>query len=90
MAYGDVLVALYGKDLERAHIDMIGSSISVASKIASIAQPNQVLVRELIYNDLLSNLSENSNRLREIKLGPNKWNYSSHDDSSNIYRVYEY
>src|ERR671938_955429 len=54
LAYGHALVVLYGKSLEEAHIDIVGSSISLASKIASIAQPNQVLVGEHIYNILHS------------------------------------
>jgi adenylate cyclase len=37
------LVVLYGKTLEKVYIDIIGSSISMASKIASVAKPNQVL-----------------------------------------------
>ena len=44
LAYGYALVVLYGKSLEKAHIDIIGSSISLAAKIASIAKPNQVLL----------------------------------------------
>jgi class 3 adenylate cyclase len=43
LAYGDALIVLYGKNLEKAHIDIIGSSISMAAKIASVAKPNQVL-----------------------------------------------
>ncbi len=54
LAYGYALVVLYGKSLEKAHIDIIGSSISLASKIVSLAKPNQVLVGEFIYNILLS------------------------------------
>ena len=53
LAYGYALVVLYGKSLEKAHIDIIGSSISLAAKIASIAKPNQVLVGEYIYNILV-------------------------------------
>jgi class 3 adenylate cyclase len=37
LTYGYALVALYGNNLEKAHIDIIGSSISLASKIVSIA-----------------------------------------------------
>lgn len=33
LAYGDALVVLYGKSLEKAHIDIIGSSISMASRL---------------------------------------------------------
>ena len=51
---GDALIVLYGKNLEKAHIDITGSSISTAAKIASVAKPNQVPVGELIYNIFLS------------------------------------
>jgi len=54
LTYGYALVVLYGHNLEKAHLDMIGSSISLASKIDSIAKPNQVLVGESIYNILMS------------------------------------
>jgi class 3 adenylate cyclase len=35
LAYGYGLVVLYGKSEERSYIDIVGSSISLASKIAS-------------------------------------------------------
>ena len=50
LAYGHALVVLYGKSLEKAHLDIVSSSISLASKIASMAHPNQVLVDEYVYN----------------------------------------
>jgi adenylate cyclase len=91
LAYGDALVVLYGKSLEKAHIDIIGSSISMASKIASVAKPNQVLVGELIYEIFLSTFSNKYLKMfREINLDQNKWNYPSHIKGGRIYRVYEY
>jgi adenylate cyclase len=95
MAYGYALVVLYGKSLEIAHIDIIGSSISMASKIASIAKPNQVLVGEHIYNILfMSSASHkdflNNSKFIEINLDPTKWKYLSHSDPESMYRVYEY
>ena len=95
MAYGYALVVLYGKSLEKAHIDIIGSSISLAAKIASIAKPNQVLVGEHIYNILfMSSASHkdslNNSNLIEINLDPTKWKYLSHFDPESMYRVYEY
>ena len=91
LAYGDALVVLYGKSLEKAHIDIIGSSISMASKIASVAKPNQVLVGELIYNIFISTFSNKYWKMfREINLDQNKWNYPSHIKGGRIYRVYEY
>lgn len=91
LAYGDALIVLYGKNLEKAHIDIIGSSISMAAKIASAAKPNQVLVGELIYNIFLSTPStKNLERFREISLDPDRWNYRSHVNCRSIYRVFEY
>jgi adenylate cyclase len=96
LAYGYALVVLYGKSLEKAHIDIIGSSISLAAKIASIAKPNQVLVGEYIYNVLhLSSSGNHKDSLNNIKfievnLDPTKWKYLSHSDPQSMYRVYEY
>jgi class 3 adenylate cyclase len=94
LTYGYALVVLYGNNLEKAHIDIIGSSISLASKIVSIAKPNQVLVGESIYNILLSSVSHydflNNSKFTEITLDPTKWKYLSHFDAESMYRVYRY
>jgi class 3 adenylate cyclase len=96
LAYGYALVVLYGKSLEIAHIDIIGSSISLAAKIASLAKPNQLLVGEHIYNILLLSSSAspkdslNNIKFIEVNLDPTKWKYLSHFDSESMYRVYEY
>ncbi|MDQ3838132.1 MAG: adenylate/guanylate cyclase domain-containing protein [Thermoproteota archaeon] len=91
LAYGDALVVLYGKNPEIAHTDIIGPSINMATKIASIANPNQVLVGELIYDIFLSlPNTKDLKRFKEIDLDPHKWNYPSNINSGGIYRVYEY
>jgi class 3 adenylate cyclase len=97
--FGEVLVVLYGKILEKAHIDIIGSSISMAAKIASIAQPNQVLLGESIYDILLScsaqknnnnkDFSYNNSQFLKVNLDLLKWNYKSHI-GGNIYSVYRF
>jgi adenylate cyclase len=90
LTYGYALVVLYGNSLEKAYIDIIGSSISLASKIVSIAKPKQVLVGESIYNILLSSESISDNEFIEINLDPTKWKYLSRSDPESMYRVYEY
>jgi class 3 adenylate cyclase len=95
MAYGYALVLLYGKSIEKSHIDVIGSSISLAAKITSIAKPNQVLVGEFIYDILMSSVVNNEDFLRNIKfkevnLDPARWKYLSHFDPESMYRVYEF
>ena len=93
LAYGNALVVLYGKSVEHAHIDIIGSSISMAVKIAYVAKPNQVLVGEYIYNILLSssnNKDLTNSKFIEVTLDPIKWSYPSHFNPGSIYHVYEY
>ena len=95
LAYGDALVVLYGKNLETAHIDIIGPSISMAAKIASAAKANQILVGELVYNLLLSTATGEDpmyykSILREVSLDREKWKYPSRSNTGSIYRVYEY
>jgi hypothetical protein len=53
----------------------------------SIAQPNQVLVGEFVYN-ILKSSSESSN-FRELSLDPTKWKYLSRSDPESMYHVYE-
>jgi len=94
MAYGYILVVLYGKSVESAHIDIVGSSISLAAKITSIAKANQILIGERIYNILLSSINyeevDNNSKFIEVNLDTAKWKYLSHSDSQSLYRVYEY
>jgi hypothetical protein len=66
----------------------------LASKIASIAQPNQVLVGEFIYNILHSSVN-NEDFLRNVKfeelnLSPTSWKYLSRSDPESLYHVYEF
>jgi class 3 adenylate cyclase len=92
--YGYALVVLYGKNIGKAHLDIIGSSINLAAKIASIAKPNQVLAGEFIYYMIRSpaddkHFLENS-RFEELELDPAKWKYLSHFSPESMYRVYQY
>jgi len=92
LAYGYGLVVLYGKSLERSYIDIVGSSISLASKIA-LAHPNQVLVGESIHNILLSSAHNEeflqTIKFKEMNLDPIRWKYLSHSDPKSMYHVYE-
>jgi class 3 adenylate cyclase len=91
LAYGPTLVVLYGKSLEKAHVDITGSSISLAAKIASIAKPNQVLVGELIYNTIMSSEDKgflSKIKFNEVRLDPIKWKYLSQSDPQSLYHVY--
>jgi len=85
---GPSLVILYGKSIDTAPIDVVGPSISIASKIASAAQLNQVLVGESLYDIFASDDSFN-HRFINFKLPDDKWNYVK-PTSGNIYELYSY
>lgn len=93
--YGEVLVVVYGKDVQKAHIDVLGSAINIAAKIASMTQANQILVGESVYNILASAVAvgaalNNEVHFHEIRLDAAKWNYPSYMNIGSTYRVYEY
>jgi adenylate cyclase len=93
LAFGSAFVVLYGKNIDKAHIDMTGSSISLAAKITSIAQPCQILVGEFVYNIIVSSKDKNFlnwGNFREVKLDPIKWKYISRSDPESLYHVYEF
>ena len=90
MAYGNALAVFYGKSNEKSHIDMVGSSISLASKIAAIAKLDQVLLGEFVYNLVKSTSIVTPNCFREITLDPRKWKYLSRSDPESMYHVYEF
>ncbi len=85
---GPSLVILYGKSIDTAPIDVVGPSISIASKIASAAQLNQVLVGESLYDIFASDDSFN-HRFTNFKLPDDKWNYVK-PTSGNVYELYSY
>ena len=65
--FGENLVVLYGRDPARSYIDIIGSSISVASKINAVAPPGQIVVGENLYKLLDPYLKQ---EFSEIQHGP--------------------
>lgn len=82
------LVILYGKNIDVAPIDLIGPSISIASKITSAAQPNQIFVGESVYGIFASDTAC-SNKFYNIKLPNDEWNCVD-KASGNIYELYSY
>jgi class 3 adenylate cyclase len=50
--YGDVQVVLYGKRIDRSHIDIVGSNISMAAKMIPLAQIWQIVIGQSTYEKL--------------------------------------
>lgn len=82
--YGDVQVVLYGKSLERSHIDIIGPSISTAAKMISFASNGQIVVGERIF-EILRHIMPESNF---IKLDADTSRWSQIQDRQDRYSLY--
>jgi adenylate cyclase len=80
--HGEVQVVLYGKDLERSHIDIVGSSISMAAKINPLAKNLAIVIGQSFYEKLPS-----KDGFEEIKMDPSKWIYVD-EKSGSGYRLY--
>lgn len=48
--HGEAIILVYGKNVEFAHLDIIGFGISITSKITSLASPNEIITGENAYS----------------------------------------
>jgi adenylate cyclase len=81
--YGEIGVVQYGIDIDelegkaimtRPHIDMIGSTISIAVKMTSIAKPDQIVIGQKLYDMLEHKQQETFKRLSGIS---SVWKYAN-------------
>ncbi len=68
--YGDVQVVLYGKSIERSHIDIVGSSISMAAKMIPLAKTWQIVIGQSVSKNL-----DSGQNLMEMDVDPTRWTY---------------
>ncbi len=70
---GESMIVLYGKNLDTSHIDLIGSGISIASKITALAKPNQILFSENIFENI-ANVSKDI-KSEKLDILDENWDY---------------
>ena len=70
---GESMIVLYGKNLDTSHIDLIGSGISIASKITALAKPNQILFSENIFENI-ANVSIDM-KFEKLDIVDKSWDY---------------
>ena len=80
--YGDVQVVLYGRSIDRSHIDIVGSSISMAAKMISLAKTWQIIVGQSMYENL-----DSKQNLIEMNIDPTRWTYVDEKTESS-YKLY--
>jgi adenylate cyclase len=72
---GESMVVLYGKNVDIAHIDIIGSGISIAAKITALAKPNQILISENIFETVFEVIKDLS--LKKLDIDKKIWEYNN-------------
>jgi adenylate cyclase len=72
---GESMVVLYGKNVDIAHIDIIGSGISIAAKITTLAKPNQILISENIFETVFEVIKDLS--LKKLDIDKKIWDYNN-------------
>ena len=80
---GEHSIVQYGRQ-EKSHVDILGYSISVASKITALAQPNQVVISHSVYNGIHPSLRK---KFSLLQLDPQVWNYTD-ENTGEVYRLY--
>ena len=84
MDFGKNIIVRYGADKEKSHVDILGPTMNIASKIQSICEPNQILIGEDVYTRLHPSIQNSFERVVWTKT---KWKY--HDrETGKLYPVY--
>ncbi len=90
---GENVVVQYGWDtyrknekivVKKPHLDILGYTISIASKITAIAKPDQIIIGQLVYNVLEE---EQRRTFSRLSITPELWNYVS-ANTGRIYNLY--
>lgn len=81
--FGDVLVVLYGKSLENSHIDIIGSSISMAAKMLAVVPVDRIIMGQAVHDNLPDDATK---ALVQYDVDESMWSYV--DQNKKRYRLY--
>lgn len=84
--FGQSIVVRYGSNPDVAHVDLMGPAMNIASKIQSLAKPNQILIGDDVYKRLHPS-SQSS--FKEVVWRNNEWKYRSRL-TGEVYKIYEH
>ena len=70
--------------IKRPHLDILGYTVSIATKMTTLAAPDQIVIGQSVY-DTMDDVLKSSFQM--LSVNPIVWNYLS-DNTGNIYRVY--
>ena len=84
--HGQNIIVRYGSDIKKSHVDILGPSMNMASKIQNMAVPNQLLIGGDVYDKLHP---ETQKSFTKKKFGKTKWKYH-HRVTGKLYPIYAY
>ena len=84
--FGQSIVIRYGVNPDTAQVDLMGPAMNIASKIQSLAKPNQILIGDDVYRRLHPS---SQSLFKEIVWKNNEWRYRSRL-TGEVYKVYGY
>jgi class 3 adenylate cyclase len=84
--FGQNFVVRYGADVKNSQVDLMGPAMNIASKIQSMAKPNQILVGGDVFQRLHPSLQKEFN---QIVWTEEEWKYRSRL-TGDIYEVFEH
>ena len=70
--------------IKRPHLDILGYTVSIATKMTTLATPDQIVIGQSVYDTMDDVLKSD---FQMLSVNPIVWNYLS-DNTGNIYRVY--
>ena len=83
--YGWETLRIDGKIVsKKAHLDILGYTMSIATKMTALAKPDQIIIGQLVY-EVLEEKQKSTFRL--LPINPLIWNYSS-SNTGDIYHLY--
>ena len=84
--FGENIVVRYGADVKHSHVDLMGPAMNIASKIQSMAKPNQMLIGSDVYDMLHPDLQK---QFQPTQWNKDEWKYRSRV-TGEIYKVFEF
>lgn len=82
--YGWDIFKIDGKKLKRPHYDILGYTINIATKMTSLAKPDQIVVGQMVY-DVLDDRQKVT--FHPLQVSHEVWSYMS-DYSRGVYLLY--
>ena len=84
--YGQSIIVRYGSNEKTSHVDLMGPVMNIASKIQTMAKPNQILIGQDVYQRIHPTTQEN---FKETNWGKDEWKYRSRL-TGEIYKVFQF